>query len=47
MPLLFRRETTQGFLPSAHTSGDREESPRGVYQSTTQEGKSLVVHPST
>lgn len=32
MPLLLRRETTWGFIPGAHVSGDRKESPRGIYK---------------
>lgn len=27
---LGRRGTTQGFIPSAHASGDRKESPGGI-----------------
>lgn len=42
---LVRRETTQGFIPSAHASGDKKESPRGIYQRTTKEDNMLVILP--
>lgn len=44
---LVRRETTQGFIPSAHASGDKKESPRGIYQRTTKEDSISVVLPPT
>lgn len=40
---LGRRGTTQGFIPSAHASGDRKESPGGIHGRTTKEDNVSVV----